>query len=210
MHFIFGSIAKLKVRSVLWIYVIFFVHFYLGSVNVLNNHLCVFKDTIWMWMPVMETKETVLQYPSQNSWLRAKLSYWILTTTCMEKMLEACFCRFVWSFLLFLYQLSSICHSSRTKFQLFVHRLITIFFQVFDITPNTKRHLWTKSGSQWNSWTSSCVNLSQFSGRTVEISFIAVRGSGPLGDIAIDNVQLSTNCPCRLFFFQNLFPEMMN
>lgn len=110
MHFIFGSIAKLKVRSVLWIYVIFFVHFYLGSVNVLNNHLCVFKNTIWMWMPVMETKETVLQYPSQNSWLKAKLSYWILTTTCMEKMLEACFCRFVWSFLLFLYQFSSICH----------------------------------------------------------------------------------------------------
>uniref|UniRef100_K1Q6C7 MAM and LDL-receptor class A domain-containing protein 2 n=1 Tax=Magallana gigas TaxID=29159 RepID=K1Q6C7_MAGGI len=71
----------------------------------------------------------------------------------------------------------------------------SLLMQVFDITSNTKRHLWTKSGSQWNSWASSCVSLSEFSGRTVEISFIAVRGPGPLGDIAIDNIQLSPSCP---------------
>lgn len=98
---------------------------------------------------------------------------------------------------------------NKKKYQLFVHKLTTILFQVFDITSNTKRHLWTKSGSQWNSWASSCVSLSEFSGRTVEISFIAVRGPGPLGDIAIDNIQLSPSCPCRLFFFQNLFLEMI-
>lgn len=151
-----------------------------------------------MWMPVMETKETLLQYPSQNSWLTVKLSYWTLTITCMEKMLGACLCRSVWSFLFFLYQWSSFYHQTRRKYQLFVHKLTTILFQVFDITSNTKRHLWTKSGSQWNSWASSCVSLSEFSGRTVEISFIAVRGPGPLGDIAIDNIQLSPSCPCRL------------
>lgn len=162
-----------------------------------------------MWMPVMETKETLLQYPSQNSLLTAKLSYWHLTITCMEKMLGACLCRSVWSFLFFLYQWSSFYHQTRRKYQLFVHKLTTILFQVFDITSNTKRHLWTKSGSQWNIWASSCVSLSEFSGRTVEISFIAVRGPGPLGDIAIDNIQLSPSCPCRLFFFQNLFLEMI-
>lgn len=162
-----------------------------------------------MWMPVMETKETLLQYPSQNSLLTAKLSYWHLTITCMEKMLGACLCRSVWSFLFFLYQWSSFYHQTRRKYQLFVHKLTTTLFQVFDITSNTKRHLWTKSGSQWNSWASSCVSLSEFSGRTVEISFIAVRGPGPLGDIAIDNIQLSPSCPCRLFFFQNLFLEMI-
>ena len=39
--------------------------------------------------------------------------------------------------------------------------------------------------------------LSEFAGDTVEASFIAVKGSGPLGDIALDNVEFTTSCPSR-------------
>ena len=69
--------------------------------------------------------------------------------------------------------------------------------QIHDMSTNTKKILWTRTGNQQRDWSDACVALSEFAGDTVEASFIAVKGSGPLGDIALDNVEFTTSCPSR-------------
>ena len=51
--------------------------------------------------------------------------------------------------------------------------------------------------------------LSEFAGDTVEASFIAVKGSGPLGDIALDNVEFTTSCPSRFLHVPQLRSAMI-
>ncbi|XP_061181248.1 MAM and LDL-receptor class A domain-containing protein 2-like [Saccostrea echinata] len=70
----------------------------------------------------------------------------------------------------------------------------SLIVQIYETGSHTKTAVWTKSGSQWNTWIQSCVDLSDYVDKSVQISFIAVRGSGPLGDIAIDNVEMLEQC----------------
>jgi hypothetical protein len=60
--------------------------------------------------------------------------------------------------------------------------------------------VWSRSGSHWRSWDQSCVDLSDYAGKSVQVSFIATRGAGPLGDSAIDNVEMLQRCPGPLSF----------
>ncbi|KAK3586776.1 hypothetical protein CHS0354_016951 [Potamilus streckersoni] len=54
--------------------------------------------------------------------------------------------------------------------------------------------VWQKSGGQENVWKRDCVVLPQDA--TVRIKFVAVKGTGPLGDIAVDDIRLLTTlCP---------------
>ena len=52
--------------------------------------------------------------------------------------------------------------------------------------------LWTKSGNQGNSWLSASVNLATYTGSTVQLRFVGTTGSTWQGDIAVDDVALST------------------
>ncbi|KAL3892089.1 hypothetical protein ACJMK2_004326, partial [Sinanodonta woodiana] len=54
--------------------------------------------------------------------------------------------------------------------------------------------IWEKTGNNGNLWTKACTMLPENS--NVTISFIAVRGPGPFGDIAVDDIELlMENCP---------------
>lgn len=77
------------------------------------------------------------------------------------------------------------------------------------MSTNTKKILWTKTGNQRRDWSDACVALSEFAGDTVEASFIAVKGSGPLGDIALDNVEFTTSCPSRFLHAPQLRSAMI-
>ena len=57
-----------------------------------------------------------------------------------------------------------------------------------------RRLVWAKSGNQGNLWRKAQVPLSLFFG--VSLSFEAIRGDSPFGDIAIDDVSLiDGQCP---------------
>lgn len=50
--------------------------------------------------------------------------------------------------------------------------------------------VWSKSGGYTNYWRRGLIDLSHLAGETIKIYFVAVRGDGPLGDIAVDSVGL--------------------
>ncbi|KAK3586774.1 hypothetical protein CHS0354_016949 [Potamilus streckersoni] len=57
-----------------------------------------------------------------------------------------------------------------------------------------KKVVWEKTGNNGNLWRKDCALLPLNS--NVTISFVAVKGPGPYGDIAIDDIELLTeNCP---------------
>ena len=57
---------------------------------------------------------------------------------------------------------------------------------------STWTDVWTKSGNQGNSWLSASVNLTSYTGSTVQLRFVGTTGSTWQGDIAVDDVALST------------------
>ncbi|VXB95661.1 Peptidase M4 [Flavobacterium sp. 9AF] len=52
--------------------------------------------------------------------------------------------------------------------------------------------LWTKSGNQGNSWFSESVSLVSYAGSKVQLRFVGTTGSTWQGDIAVDDIALST------------------
>jgi len=52
--------------------------------------------------------------------------------------------------------------------------------------------VWTQSGNQGNSWLSASVNLASYTGSTVQLRFVGSTGTTWQGDIAVDDVALST------------------
>lgn len=52
--------------------------------------------------------------------------------------------------------------------------------------------LWSRSGNQGNAWTTENVDLSAYSGSTVQLRFNGVTGTTWQGDMAIDNVSLTS------------------
>merc|ERR1719272_2765498 len=59
-------------------------------------------------------------------------------------------------------------------------------------TGNTQE-LWSQSGNQGDQWTSMTISLDVFVGESLTISFVASKGSTWQGDIAIDDVMLSSS-----------------
>ncbi|WP_130733318.1 M4 family metallopeptidase [Flavobacterium sp. J27] len=57
---------------------------------------------------------------------------------------------------------------------------------------STWTDLWTKSGNQGNSWLSASVGLASYTGATVQLRFVGTTGTTWQGDIAVDDVALST------------------
>ena len=58
---------------------------------------------------------------------------------------------------------------------------------------NTFDQMWSKSGNQGDTWKIGCIPLP--AGNDIELSFEAVKGSGPKSDIAIDDVEVTwENC----------------
>ncbi|KAL3892086.1 hypothetical protein ACJMK2_004323 [Sinanodonta woodiana] len=59
---------------------------------------------------------------------------------------------------------------------------------------NRESIIWQKSGGQDDIWKRDCVQLPADS--KVRIKFVAIKGAGPLGDIAVDDIHLlTTQCP---------------
>ncbi|MEM9920946.1 MAG: hypothetical protein AAF990_22795 [Bacteroidota bacterium] len=54
-------------------------------------------------------------------------------------------------------------------------------------------NIWSKSGDQDNQWWQEAIDLSAFVGQTVKLRFHATTGSSFRGDMAVDNVRLSTS-----------------
>ncbi|CAM3822165.1 MULTISPECIES: M4 family metallopeptidase [Flavobacterium] len=52
--------------------------------------------------------------------------------------------------------------------------------------------VWSKTGDQGNSWLSASVDLASYAGNTVRLRFVGTTGSTWQGDIAVDDVALST------------------
>ena len=63
-----------------------------------------------------------------------------------------------------------------------------IYFQVNIITPLGKTLGWLEKGNIGNNWMKGCANLQDYQPTTVV--FTGIRGNGPLGDIAIDDVMV--------------------
>ncbi|NHN26949.1 T9SS type A sorting domain-containing protein [Flavobacterium jejuense] len=57
---------------------------------------------------------------------------------------------------------------------------------------STWTDIWSKSGNQGNSWLSASVSLSSYTGSTVQLRFHGTTGSTYQGDMAVDDVMLST------------------
>ena len=57
---------------------------------------------------------------------------------------------------------------------------------------STWTDVWTKSGNQGNSWLAASVDLTSYKGSTAQLRFYATTGSTYQGDMAIDDVVLST------------------
>jgi hypothetical protein len=61
---------------------------------------------------------------------------------------------------------------------------------------NSVLSLWSLSGNQDNDWDQVCIPLNIAAMTDVELSFIAVRGNGPIGDIGLDDVIVTEEeCP---------------
>ncbi|MDN5205112.1 S8 family serine peptidase [Fulvivirgaceae bacterium BMA10] len=53
-------------------------------------------------------------------------------------------------------------------------------------------NLWTRSGSQGNSWNQETIDLASYIGQTIKLRFHGTTGSSWSSDMAIDNVQITT------------------
>ena len=61
---------------------------------------------------------------------------------------------------------------------------------------NSVLSLWSLTGNQDNDWDQVCMPLNIAAMTDVELSFIAVRGNGPIGDIGLDDVIVTEEeCP---------------
>lgn len=60
---------------------------------------------------------------------------------------------------------------------------------------STWTQLWSKSGNQGNSWLTGSVNLNSYLGNTIKLRFIGSTTTNWQGDIAVDNVSLTTAAP---------------
>ena len=63
--------------------------------------------------------------------------------------------------------------------------------------------LWSESGNKGNSWLSANVDLSSYTGDTVQLRFNRVTGNTWQADIAIDNINLSTGTTSNSFLTTN-------
>jgi len=55
--------------------------------------------------------------------------------------------------------------------------------------------LWSKSGNQGNSWQAENIDLSSYLGQTIKLRFVGQTSNTWQGDMAIDNLELSTSRP---------------
>ncbi|MEM5565565.1 reprolysin-like metallopeptidase [Psychroserpens sp. AS72] len=68
----------------------------------------------------------------------------------------------------------------------------TIDLEASDDNGATWTSIWSDSGNKGNSWQSASVNLSAYTGGSVQLRFNRVTGNTWQADIAIDNINLST------------------
>ncbi len=63
--------------------------------------------------------------------------------------------------------------------------------------------LWTASGNKGSSWLNQNVSLNTYVGKVIKLRFRAMTGSGPYGDIAIDNLSLTHTAASLSYLWSN-------
>ncbi|CAC5421234.1 unnamed protein product [Mytilus coruscus] len=72
----------------------------------------------------------------------------------------------------------------------------TLMVQAKNKGNNSITKIWSLTGPQKNDWKQICMPLTIAAQTIVELSFVAIRGDGPIGDIAIDDVLVTEEeCP---------------
>jgi hypothetical protein len=69
----------------------------------------------------------------------------------------------------------------------------SLYFEASTDGGSSWSTLWSRSSNQGNSWLSANVNMDSYTGGTVQVRFRGVTGTTWQGDMAIDNVGLSTS-----------------
>lgn len=64
----------------------------------------------------------------------------------------------------------------------------TLLIQAKNKGDNSIATVWSMTGDQGSDWKLGCISLGVNPNIVVELSFVAVRGSGPIGDIAVDDI----------------------
>ncbi|XP_052085911.1 MAM and LDL-receptor class A domain-containing protein 2-like [Mytilus californianus] len=82
------------------------------------------------------------------------------------------------------------------KYHMYGNDTGTLLVQAKYKGDNSLTTVWTLTGPQVNEWKQICMLLTIPAGTDVELSFVAIHGDGPLGDIAIDDVLVTEeDCP---------------
>ncbi|XP_076082605.1 uncharacterized protein LOC143053703 [Mytilus galloprovincialis] len=82
------------------------------------------------------------------------------------------------------------------KYHMYGNDTGTLMVQAKNKGNNSITKIWSLTGPQKNGWNQICMPLRIAAQTIVELSFVAVRGDGPIGDIAIDDVLVTEEkCP---------------
>jgi M6 family metalloprotease-like protein len=73
----------------------------------------------------------------------------------------------------------------------------TLDVEVSEDNGSTWKSLWSKSGNQGNIWLSANINLSSYIGKNIQLRFNTISGTTWQGDIAIDDIYLSSSIQTR-------------
>jgi hypothetical protein len=71
----------------------------------------------------------------------------------------------------------------------------TLSLELSDDNGSSWTPLWTQSGNQGTNWISESINLTTYTGGSVQLRFIGLTGSGFRSDMAIDNISVSDSPP---------------
>ncbi len=78
------------------------------------------------------------------------------------------------------------------QYHMFGSSIGTLTLEISDDDGITWSSAWTESGNQGNTWKTTTVDLTAYAGSSVQLRFNGVTSTSWAGDIAIDDIQLST------------------
>ncbi|CAG2211803.1 unnamed protein product [Mytilus edulis] len=86
------------------------------------------------------------------------------------------------------------------KYHMYGNDTGTLMVQAKNKGNNSITKIWSLTGPQKNGWNQICMPLRIAAQTIVELSYVAVRGDGPIGDIAIDDVLVTEEkCPRKSY-----------